>query len=477
MTGCCVPGCNNSNRKGFLMRNFPSNPDRKKQWIASIGRPNWTPSMHSRICEIHFTKDMWEKERCDGKRKLKYNAVPVISSSVPHIVSVPEDIPVPQDVFVPQDISVLQDISVPQDVSVSQDIPVLSENYNKNNVINMLIASMTNEGNVKINYQYQLHSNNIKQLNDKQPEDLLSMFTNVKEEIDWKKRCQELKQLLVKSKNDGCIHVPIENQRIVQPYNALGEMGNTMNKHASNEIHDKNHFSWNEKAVFLMLEEYKKRAERFRNPENKKKQLWQEISDEMIKYGYKVKADAINKKFRNLKMRYLIIKNSDKKKISRSGRMSWIYFDIMSEIVFADSSVNSNLAMASAVFFNNDNGNDNTQNEIEKITRFENSISKNLSDRKIENVLSVASTSSSTISISSILKKNLRNKKFRKRNKPIDNYRKRYMEIEEEQIKELRKIREAIEKNNKIQKERVEILKQYSLIQRGNLNNIFYYCS
>jgi len=145
---------------------------------------------------------MWEKDRCDGKRKLKYNAVPVISSSVPHIVSVPEDIPVPQDVFVPQDISVLQDISVPQDVSVSQGIPVLSENYNKNNnVVNMLIASMTNEGNVKINYQYQLHSDNIKQLNDKQPKDLLSMFTNVKEEIDWKKRCQELKQLLVKSKS------------------------------------------------------------------------------------------------------------------------------------------------------------------------------------------------------------------------------------------------------------------------------------
>ncbi|KYN38795.1 hypothetical protein ALC56_06794 [Trachymyrmex septentrionalis] len=227
-----------------------------------------------------------------------------------------------------------------------------------------------------------------------------------------------------------------------------------------------------------MLEEYKKRAERFRNPENKKKQLWQEISDEMTKYGYKVNADAINKKFRNLKIRYLIIKNSDKKKTSRSGRMSWIYFDIMSEIVFDDRTVNPNLAMASAVFFNNDNdnddNNDNTQNEIEKIARFENSIlSKNLSDREIENVLST----SSIISISSILKKNVQNKKFRKRNKPIDNYRKRYMEIEEERIKELRKIREAIEKNNIIQKERVEILKQYLLIQRGNLNNIFYYCS
>ncbi|XP_018342814.1 PREDICTED: uncharacterized protein LOC108748899 isoform X2 [Trachymyrmex septentrionalis] len=151
---------------------------------------------------------MWEKDRCDGKRKLKYNAVPVISSSVPHNVSVPQDILMPQDIFVSQDVSVLQDVSVPQDVSmpqdvpVPQDVPILSENYNKNNnVVNMLIASMTNEGNVKINYQYQLHSDNIKQLNDKQPEDLLSMLTNVQEEIDWKKQCQELKQLLAKSKS------------------------------------------------------------------------------------------------------------------------------------------------------------------------------------------------------------------------------------------------------------------------------------
>ncbi|KYQ50315.1 hypothetical protein ALC60_10629 [Trachymyrmex zeteki] len=166
----------------------------------------------------------------------------------------------------------------------------------------MLIASLTNEGNVEINYQYQLHSDNIKQLNDKQPEDLLSMFTNVQEEIDWEKRCQELKQLLAKSKNN---------------------------------------FSWSEKAVFLMLEEYKKRAERFRNPENKKKRLWQEISDEMTKYGYKVKADVIDRKFRNLKMRYLRIKNSDKKETSESGRMSWIYFDIMSEIIFDNRTVNS----------------------------------------------------------------------------------------------------------------------------------------
>jgi len=62
-----------------------------------------------------------------------------------------------------------------------------------------------------------------------------------------------------------------------------------------------------------MLEKYKKRAESFINP--KKKQIWQEISDEMAKYGYTIEADAIDKKFRNMKTRYLIIKdNNDKRK-------------------------------------------------------------------------------------------------------------------------------------------------------------------
>ncbi|XP_018405836.1 PREDICTED: uncharacterized protein LOC108782153 isoform X2 [Cyphomyrmex costatus] len=174
MPGCCVPGCTNSNRKGFLMRNFPSNPDRQKQWLASIDRPNWTPTMHSRV---HFTKDMWEKDRCDGKRKLRCNAVPVISPK-------------------------RHNVSVSQDNSVSQKVSILSENSNKNNVVNMLVASMTNEGDVKINYQYQLHSDNIEQLNDKQPEDILNMFTMVEEEIDWQQRCEKLKELLAKSKSE-----------------------------------------------------------------------------------------------------------------------------------------------------------------------------------------------------------------------------------------------------------------------------------
>lgn len=111
---------------------------------------------------------MWEKVRCDGKRKLKCNAVPTIFPS--H--------------------------------SVPSNIPTLLEDSNKdNNVINMLIASLTDEGEVKIDYQYQLHSDNIQH---RKPEDPLSVVAcaSNKEETDWKKRCEELKRLLQKSESE-----------------------------------------------------------------------------------------------------------------------------------------------------------------------------------------------------------------------------------------------------------------------------------
>jgi len=174
-----------------------------------------------------------------------------------------------------------------------------------------------------------------------------------------------------------------------------------------------------------MLEEYKKRAERFRNPKAKKKQVWQEISDEMAKYGYIIEADAIDKKFRNMKTRYLIIKdNNDKKKTTGTGRISWPYFDIMSEIFFDDRTVNPNLVMASTILSNNNN---NNNNESKKTATFEKSnISNNSSDQENKSISSSSSSNKSSICRKSMLKK------FRKRNRSKDLYKKRNIEFEEE---------------------------------------------
>lgn len=221
-----------------------------------------------------------------------------------------------------------------------------------------------------------------------------------------------------------------------------------------------------------MLEEYKKRAECFRNPKAKKKQVWQEISNEMAKYGYTVDADAIDKKFRNMKSRYLVIKdNNDKKKTTGTGRISWPYFDIMSEIFLDDRTVNPNLVMASTILANNNGNNNKTNNndknnKIKETATFEkSSATDNSSDQEDENILSPASSSSNN---SSICRKSMLKNKIRKRNKPIDLYRKKNIEIEEERNMELKMIRQSIQENNIIQKQKLEVLRQ-ALSQEGKL--------
>ncbi|CAL1671704.1 unnamed protein product [Lasius platythorax] len=80
MPSCSVPGCSNRTKKGrkIYMASLPSDPERKKLWITSIGKINWESTKYLYVCEIHFENEMWEKKRVDGKRKLKCNAVPTI---------------------------------------------------------------------------------------------------------------------------------------------------------------------------------------------------------------------------------------------------------------------------------------------------------------------------------------------------------------------------------------------------------------
>ncbi|KAB0804526.1 hypothetical protein PPYR_01496 [Photinus pyralis] len=82
MGGCSAVGCSNSAKKGFLMKRLPKNPIRRQQWILKIKRDkNWQPNDDTRLCEVHFAPEMWEKTRVDGKRVLRSDAVPTIFPS------------------------------------------------------------------------------------------------------------------------------------------------------------------------------------------------------------------------------------------------------------------------------------------------------------------------------------------------------------------------------------------------------------
>ncbi|XP_071944389.1 uncharacterized protein [Antedon mediterranea] len=80
MPGCSVVGCKTRRKKGLTIRlhRFPANPIRRKHWQENVGRKGWIPKKNSLICQAHFDDDQFEKNRTDGKRNLKFNAVPTI---------------------------------------------------------------------------------------------------------------------------------------------------------------------------------------------------------------------------------------------------------------------------------------------------------------------------------------------------------------------------------------------------------------
>ncbi|KAJ3657075.1 hypothetical protein Zmor_016106 [Zophobas morio] len=84
MRGCCIANCNNRSEKGFRLFSLPSgkkSANRKNAWIKFINRKN-LPARAS-VCEAHFEETQFETQRTDGRRLLKWNAVPTLKCKIP----------------------------------------------------------------------------------------------------------------------------------------------------------------------------------------------------------------------------------------------------------------------------------------------------------------------------------------------------------------------------------------------------------
>ena len=92
MVHCAAYNCLHDTRKtkGISFYKFPSDDQRRKQWIKNLRLEGFTVKDHSRVCQIHFDIDCFERspellkslgldvlEKCH-RPKLKSNAVPTI---------------------------------------------------------------------------------------------------------------------------------------------------------------------------------------------------------------------------------------------------------------------------------------------------------------------------------------------------------------------------------------------------------------
>lgn len=52
MPGCSAVKCSNSSEKNFLMKRFPRDKARRKEWLIKVKRDNWQPTDNSCLCEV-----------------------------------------------------------------------------------------------------------------------------------------------------------------------------------------------------------------------------------------------------------------------------------------------------------------------------------------------------------------------------------------------------------------------------------------
>lgn len=92
-------------------------------------------------------------------------------------------------------------------------------------------------------------------------------------------------------------------------------------------------FAWTDENTTLLLEEYHKRKDLFRDPSKKKKDLWWEIRLVFVDQGFDISTDTLDKKFRNMKHTYKRVKeNYEMRPIAGRGLLKWKYYNIMKSI-------------------------------------------------------------------------------------------------------------------------------------------------
>ncbi|CAG9861731.1 unnamed protein product [Phyllotreta striolata] len=79
MPACSVLNCKSRSELGIRLFGLPQgerNEDRRNAWITNINRKCLPTNVF--VCEKHFQQDQFENNRRDGRRPLKYNAVPTL---------------------------------------------------------------------------------------------------------------------------------------------------------------------------------------------------------------------------------------------------------------------------------------------------------------------------------------------------------------------------------------------------------------
>ncbi|XP_018307723.1 uncharacterized protein [Mycetomoellerius zeteki] len=262
-------------------------------------------------------------------------------------------------------------------------------------------------------------------------------------------------------------------------------------------------FTWTKQATKLFLQVYFERKEQFRDPKVQKKSLWTQICNIMSNEGYNVDEDTLDRKMRNLKKTYRTIKDNNKKSSTGRGRICWEYYDTFEEIFRNDATINHGPTLSSmqstsinaksipstsrvtnsvpstsrvtnSVPFTSTDANSMPSTSIDENSMPSTSIDENsmsfISNEQIkffetnDQIINPTQSkiSSAVIGLSSSESQSPSTDKENKRSrmKTLSLMRKKQFDVENSRIEEIKRLKEAMDNSNTLQKESNSILKE-----------------
>ncbi|CAG9832265.1 unnamed protein product [Diabrotica balteata] len=263
-------------------------------------------------------------------------------------------------------------------------------------------------------------------------------------------------------------------------------------------------FLWNPQGTKLLLQAYLDKRDLFRDPKIKKKELWGQIRAIFKNHGYIVTEDILDKKFRNMKCHYKTIKDNNKKTKTGQGRVKWEYFDIMDNIFQEDKTINPDEVLSSMSLnllhvYNkpikrklnelkslptipkslNDDPQpitgkmvsiDDPQPSTNKLVRIDD---PQPSTSKMVRIDDPQPSTSKLVKIDDTTlntpttKKSLQNQLKSSEGKKLYKLRQNMAELENRRVLALEKIARELEENNKIQRERNNLIKQHLNVDKS----------
>ncbi|KAB0804466.1 hypothetical protein PPYR_01436 [Photinus pyralis] len=166
-----------------------------------------------------------------------------------------------------------------------------------------------------------------------------------------------------------------------------------------------------------------------------KKVFWDKLAKSLREKGHiNVDGASLDQKFRYMKNTFKKIKDNSKKTATGRSRVNWKYFDWFEQICASDKAINPPM-LVSTIAIDDEAGTSNKENGD-----------------------NVAKTPSSSRSSTPDSRSGTR----------LDTFRKRHLILEEARLEELKAIRLEIAESNKINREKLDLLKQHLTCHNNN---------